>query len=144
MSDSIRLNDPGIADLGAGGVFLGLKTLENDRTLLTQRNRLLDNHIHNGGKIFHSAIGVWIGQSPFNRLIHNHIHDLYYSGISVGWRWGYGGSNGYGNIIEWNHIHDIGKGMLSDMGGIYCLGVAHGTRLRYNLIHDIHSRTYGG
>ena len=139
-----------IADLGAGGVFLGLKTLENDRALLTQRNRLLDNHIHSGGKIFHSAIGVWIGQSPFNRLIHNHIHDFEYTGISIGWTWGYGAALAYGNIVELNHVHHIGvlsngEGpMLSDLGGIYTLGYQRGTEIRRNVFHDIAGRVYGG
>ena len=124
-----------IADLGAGGVKVWHGC---SRTLIT------DNEIGDGGHVFHAGVGVLIGQSNGNRVLHNHIHDFDYTGISVGWHWGYGESAGYANILEYNHIHDIGHGMLSDMGAIYTLGVAPGTRIRYNLIHDIWSRTYGG
>ena len=139
-----------LSDLGAGGVFLGLKTIEENRALLTQRNRLIDNHIHDGGKIFHSAIGIWIGQSPFNRIIHNHIHDFLYTGISIGWTWGYGRAQANGNIVELNHVHHIGvlsngEGpFLSDLGGIYTLGYHRGTEIRRNVFHDIAARVYGG
>lgn len=139
-----------IGDLGAGGVFIGLPRIESDRALLTQRNRLVDNHIHDGGKIFHSAIGVWIGQSPYNKLIHNHIHDFHYTGISIGWTWGYGQGLAYGTVVAWNHVHHIGvlsngEGpFLSDLGGIYTLGDQHGTEIRRNVFHDIAGRVYGG
>ncbi len=71
-------------------------------------------------------------------------HDLYYTAISVGWTWGYQKSPCCGNLIEFNHLHDIGQGMLSDMGGIYTLGIQEGTVLRNNVIHDINSYSYGG
>jgi parallel beta-helix repeat protein len=89
-------------------------------------------------------VGVWVLQSGRNQIVHNHIHDLFYTAISVGWTWGYGPNQSKGNIIEYNHLHAIGKEMLSDMGGIYTLGVQPGTRIRNNLIHDIASFTYGG
>ena len=62
----------------------------------------------------------------------------------MGWTWGYGANQSKGNTIEHNHLHDIGKEMLSDMGGIYTLGMQPGTAIRNNLIHDIYSFTYGG
>ncbi len=58
--------------------------------------------------------------------------------------WGYAGCRSYGNVVEYNHVHDIGQGMLSDMGGLYTLGVGTGTRVRHNVFHDVNCREYGG
>jgi hypothetical protein len=89
-------------------------------------------------------VGVLILQSGTNRVAHNHIHDLYYTAISVGWNWGYQETPCRANVIEFNHLHDIGQDMLSDMGAVYTLGIQHGTVVRNNVIHDVNSFTYGG
>jgi hypothetical protein len=122
-------------DMGAGGVNI----LHG-----CSRNAVTDCEIGDGGHLYPPAAGVVIGDAPSNTIVHNNIHDLYYTGISVGWNWGYEENNSGGNIVEWNHIHHLGKGKLSDMGGVYTLGMQTGTRIRYNLIHDVWSRTYGG
>jgi len=105
---------------------------------------ITDNDLHHLGVIYPPAVGVFILQSGRNRVAHNHIHHLYYTAVSVGWNWGYQETPCRENIIEFNHLHDIGQFMLSDMGAIYTLGIQKGTIIRNNLIHDINSFTYGG
>ena len=131
-------------DLGGGGIKLGEERLYPDDEEQNYANLVADNHIHDAGLVYAPAVGVWVLQSGRNQIVHNHIHDLFYTAISVGWTWGYGANQSRDNRIEYNHIHAVGKEMLSDMGGIYTLGMQPGTRIRNNLIHDIASFTYGG
>jgi hypothetical protein len=130
-----------IFDIGAGGVRLGVT---DKADTATHSHTITDNHMHALGRVNAPAIGVLILQSGKNRVAHNHVHDLYYTAVSVGWNWGYQETPCRENIIEFNHLHDIGQGMLSDMGAVYTLGIQKGTVVRNNLIHDVNSFTYGG
>ena len=138
------------SDLGAGGVKLGETSLRSQPAEQSRGNEISDSAIHDGGKLFHSAIGIWVGQSPDNRLTHNLIHDFYYTGISIGWTWGYGPALATNNLVAFNEVHHIGVKsdgdgpILSDMGGIYTLGMQPGTRVLNNLWHDIAGLRYGG
>ncbi|MGO8930883.1 MAG: right-handed parallel beta-helix repeat-containing protein [Limisphaerales bacterium] len=137
-------------DLGAGGVKIGETAIRDRAEEQARANEISGCHIHDGGKMFASGIGVWIGQSPSNRVVHNLIHDFYYTGISIGWTWGYGRALATNNTVELNHVHHIGVKsdgdgpILSDMGGIYTLGNHMGTTIRNNLWHDIAGIRYGG
>ncbi len=130
--------------LGAGGMRLdggiaGCPTVE-----LNSGNVIEDCEIGPYGLDFRSAVGVLLKNAERTRIVHNHIHDGYYTGVSAGWIWGYYPSVSRENEISHNYIHDIGKGLLSDMGGIYTLGPSYGTRIANNRIHGVDARAYGG
>lgn len=126
-------------DMGAGGIRVGSSALSKTDAARTESNLLENNFITGTGKVFPGAVGVWIGQSSFNRVSNNELFKLSYTGISVGWTWGFGVSEARQNIVENNYIHDVGQEMLSDLGGIYTLGKTDGTVIRGNRIEDVYS-----
>ncbi|MGE5612234.1 MAG: right-handed parallel beta-helix repeat-containing protein, partial [Bacillota bacterium] len=132
-----RIQRNRLVDLGAGGIRVGEATMPPTDVTETSRTLVDNNHIFDGGRVFAAGIGIWLAQSSFNRISHNDIHDLYYSGMSIGWNWGLDKNRTHDNIIEFNHVHDLGHGVLSDAGLIYCLGVSPGCIIRNNVFHDM-------
>lgn len=133
-----------ICHLAAGGFRISGGTETASPLLRTRDNVITDNHLHHYGEDYPSAVGILLMNTSGNKVAHNQVHHGYYSAISAGWAWGYQRSISRDNRIEFNHLHDIGQGLLSDMGAIYTLGVSPGTVIRNNLIHDVEAHLYGG
>jgi hypothetical protein len=132
-----RIQRNRLFDLGAGGIRVGEDRIAKTDVAETSRTLVDNNHIFNGGRIYPGCVGIWVAQSSDNRISHNDIHDLYYTGISVGWNWGLEPNRTTNNLIEFNHVHDLGHGVMSDAGLIYCLGVSPGSVIRNNVFHDM-------
>jgi hypothetical protein len=130
--------------VAAGGIRIDGGEGEDSPLLRTHDNTIADNELAHYGDYYPSAVGILLMNTSGNRVMHNAIHHGWYTGISIGWEWGYQRSISRDNLIAQNHIHHIGQGLLSDMGAIYTLGVSPGTIIRNNRIHDIESNHYGG
>lgn len=131
-----RVERCAFTDLGGGGVKIGEPESRDDDELVASHNTVRDCLLAHGGRTHPAAVGVWIGRSHHNAVEHNDLFDFYYSGISVGWCWGYTPTPAHDNLIAYNHISWMPQEVLGDQGGIYTLGAQPGTELRNNTIHD--------
>lgn len=141
---NIRICCNNIYDIAAGGIKINGGAVRSEKCEHTHNITVSDNVITACGKRYFAACGILVMHAYENTISHNTISDLYYTGISIGWVWGYKDNITRDNLIEKNHIFNIGQGKLSDMGGVYLLGKQPGTIVRNNLIHDVVSAHYGG
>ncbi len=122
-----------------------------DSRCIVSGNQVTNNTITEVGSAIPSAIGVFGGFVKNTLIDHNTIHNVTYSGISVGYGWGY--ADDYAdfdtaaigdNTITYNKIYDHMK-VLYDGGGIYTHGQCNGTLIKYNYVyqqHDLYALLY--
>ena len=131
-------------DLGGGAVRMNGGEVGAHPAELTRCNAVMDCEIRNYGLDWASSCAVLVRHAGENLIAHNWIHDGFYTAISLGWCWGYGDSVARGNIVEFNLVENIGKGLLNDMGGVYTLGLMPGAVIRNNIVRGIRRWSYGG
>lgn len=127
------------ADLGAGAIRVGVNTPPAKTELASSHNNITSNLIADTGAVLPGGVGIWLGMTWDNQVTHNLVADTTYTGISVGWKWGFGSPGSGRNLIAKNLLVNIGQGELADLGGIYTLGESPGTVIEGNVVREVRS-----
>jgi len=134
-----------IDDAGCNGIYIGeywrnVYDHGRDRdikaTMVPTGNRVANNHVHHCAVQLEDGVGIGYSFAAGTEIVHNHLHDLPYTGVSAGFIWTSKPTCVRDNRIEQNHIHDVMLRM-ADGGAIYTLGYQPGSTMRHNLLHDI-------
>jgi hypothetical protein len=138
-----------IKDIGGNGIMVGWRgtgKLNPNRKILCadwadanmtpSSNKVSNCRICCCGAESYGGVGIFAAFSADTLISHNHVYNMPYTGISIGYVWSTEKSSQVRCIVENNHIHNVMK-FLADGGGIYTLGYQPGTILRGNHIHDI-------
>lgn len=126
------------SDLGGGGIKASSETLgAGNDSYSTSSVSLTDTSVSYFGRVFHLSAGLLFQAVYDCEISHNEVHHGFYTGISCGWSWDLSPSGVRNNLISFNHVHDVGLGLMSDLGGIYTVGRQPGTEIRGNHVHDV-------
>lgn len=134
--DSCYFTNIGANAVFAGGRFFIGDDIEAIKPELAENIAVKNCEIEKYGRQFFGACGIIVTYCDKAEISNNEIHDGYYTGISAGYMWLFRENPTANIIIKDNLIYDIGVGTLSDLGGIYLLGVQEGTVVSGNVIHD--------
>ncbi|MFJ5266584.1 discoidin domain-containing protein [Streptomyces sp. NPDC088387] len=143
-----------------GGVEWGDAHPDDPRDI-TKDTRVSNNVVTKVADQYNGSLGILAGYTDSTVITHNKVHDLPYSGISVGWGWGLtdqGGNSAYpnnagipvsdkptisrDNVVSDNEISDIMKSQ-ADGGGVYTLSNNPGGTVSGNYIHGVPEHAYG-
>ncbi len=131
-------------DLGSGatGVY-GITTATNYYKK-TGYHHLHDNDIMGYGRFYFGEVAMRHVNTVHMVIEHNYIREGFFNAITCNANPSTVYSYGYKNVIRQNKIHDLGHGVLSDMGAIYTSGYQPYSFIENNLIYNIEGRDYNG
>jgi hypothetical protein len=129
-----------ITDTAGGGISAGEVDdyFQNNPALMTSHDTIAGNAISYVGQDYSDTVGVWAGYTRNLTITHNDIGHTPYSGVSLGWGWGYaspcstqakqglltcahGTIYAGGNHVTGNYVHDV-MNTLYDGGPVYTNG----------------------
>jgi hypothetical protein len=132
-------------DLSGSGIVIDslLKPHPLDPRLVCQDILIANNLITDIGLDYRSSVGIFAGFVSNTSIEHNEIHNVPYTGISVGWGWTDADTLLGPNRIIGNRIFLV-MTTMADGAGIYTLSKQSGTIIQNNYIYDILRSPWAG
>ncbi len=138
-----------IGDVGGNGIHVGwpdepIAVLDQDwenPADVPVDNEICQCYVHHCAAENYGCVGIFAAFSANTRIHHNHVCEMPYTGISIGYRWNSTPTSQQHCLVAYNQIHDV-MTKLADGGGIYTLGLQPGTTLRGNWIYNVYRSAY--
>lgn len=138
-------------DIGGTGIQLGMYSDEATETHLPYHPvdtrpvcsniQISNNLISNVTNEDWGTLGISAGYVKDVTIAHNEVHEVSYTGISVGWGWTKTINVMSNNRIIGNKIHHYARHMY-DVAGIYTLSTQPGSEISGNYIDSIYKAPY--
>jgi hypothetical protein len=112
-----------------------------DERVITSNTQINNNLITDATNEDWGCVGIGAGYVRGININHNEIHNVGYTGISVGWGWTKTLNAMRNNLITANKINHYAKHMY-DVAGIYTLSAQPGTVINENYIDSIYKAPY--
>ena len=112
-----------------------------DRRVVCRGLEIADNDIHNVAAEDWGCVGIGCGWVAETRILRNEIHEVSYTGISLGWGWNQTVNCMHNNEVKDNNIYNYASHMY-DVAGIYTLGAQPKTVISGNSVKDIYHPSY--
>jgi hypothetical protein len=125
-----------LLNISASGIQIG-EFQGTDDSSTVSNTVIEDNAIMSIGQEYFGSTAIFQIYAANSKIQHNDVHDVPYTGISVGWGWSADLSpNSHDNLIFANNIFNAMQ-VCQDGGGIYTLSNQPGTTTAHNYVHDI-------
>ncbi|MHC4122033.1 MAG: right-handed parallel beta-helix repeat-containing protein [Planctomycetota bacterium] len=150
-----------LTEIGGSGIQIGGFDIDDahpeDSRKQTKNNVVNNCYLNKIATIYKGGVGIISGYTEGTAITHNDISEVGYSGISIGWGWGYWDEGGRPNSkknpapanytifdkptvsrrnrVENNYVYKVVQ-KLHDGGGVYTLSMMEDSVVKGNLIHD--------
>lgn len=143
-----------ITDISGNGVSIGKFVQDKqteagvpynpkDKREICTNDVISNNIVYRTGRDYFGTHGIVAGYPAGIRIEHNVVHDMPYTGISVGYGWTLQSNAMHDNLIAYNKISNV-MNLLADGAGIYMLSMQPGTKIVGNHIYNMKRSKWAG